>query len=112
MTFSLLRSFLPLTVIIVIAVLLRFIFLDRIPISITGDELTYIITAKSVILSGKDLTGTWSPFSILLFHYPPSQHQAELSYLLLIPWIWVFGSSLFAVRSLFALLSVITVLMI
>lgn len=92
--------------IIILASILRLVLLDKIPTTISGDELIYVQTAKAVLLTGKDSTGTWTPLSILAFHYPPSQHQAELSYLLLIFWMGMFGSSIYAIHVLFALQSI------
>lgn len=63
--------------------LLRFIWIDKVPNSINGDQLHYILSAKSFVLTGKDLTQTVSPLDILLFHYPPFETiQAELPYFL------------------------------
>ena len=64
--------------IILLAAFLRFFWLDRIPNAVSGDELTYIFTAKSMFLSGSDITHTWSPLSIFAFRYPPGEVQAEL----------------------------------
>lgn len=92
--------------IICLATVLRFIYLDRIPNAVGGDELTYIVTAKSIFLTGRDITGTWSPWSIFLFRYPPNEQQAELPYFLHLPFSGPFPFSLFTARFPFALLSV------
>ncbi len=74
----------------------RTIYLDRIPIGITSDELDYMINAKSVYLTGKDIGGTWSPFS---FTTPPFEiPKGELPYLYLAPIIGPFPFSLFMAR--------------
>lgn len=76
------KRHLILLIIILLASTLRLLWLDRIPAAINGDELTYPITAKSVYLTGKDLSGTWSIYDALRFRYPPNQQQAELPYFL------------------------------
>ena len=66
--------------VIILASILRLLWLDRVPSAIGGDELIYVLNAKSMLLSGSDLTGTWNPLSIFFFNYPPNQMQAELPY--------------------------------
>lgn len=96
-----------LVAIVLLAILLRLLWLDRFPVSITGDELFYVLSAKALFLTGQGITGMWSPFSALLFQYQPgSAPQAELSYFLLLPFVGTFPFSLFLVRLPFALLSV------
>jgi len=97
---TLIKSNLFLIGIIVIAIFLRFLFLGEVPNGIFNDELTYLLISKSIIISGSDITGTWSPLSLFLFHYPPggfqtSLIQAELPYLLFLPAIWLFGLTMF-----------------
>jgi hypothetical protein len=70
--------YVPIACIIVLAVLFRFVYLDRIPTAIGGDEIVYPLTAKSIALTGRDLTGTWNIFQSLIFRYPPNQQSAEL----------------------------------
>jgi len=58
------------------------------------------LVTKSIVISGSDITGTWSPLSLFSFHYPPggfqtSLIQAELPYLLFLPAIWLFGLTMF-----------------
>jgi len=91
--------------IILLAAFLRFFWLDRIPNAVSGDELTYIFTAKSMFLSGSDITHTWSPLSIFAFRYPPGEVQAELPYFLLLPTVGAFPFSLLAARIPYAILS-------
>ncbi|MFH1186552.1 MAG: glycosyltransferase family 39 protein [Candidatus Levyibacteriota bacterium] len=98
-----------LILIVLLAVFLRFFLLDKIPSAIGGDELVYIITAKSLFLTGSDLSGTWKAFSIFFFNYPPGEIQAELPYFLFAPVVGFFNFSLFAARFTNALLSVFVV---
>ena len=100
------KQFVPITVIICISLVFRFIYLNRIPAALSGDELHYILTAKSVWLTGHDISGTWNLFSALFFRYPPGEGQAELPYFLHLPFSGPFPFSLFLAKLPFALLSV------
>ncbi|HUD45088.1 MAG TPA: glycosyltransferase family 39 protein [Patescibacteria group bacterium] len=89
--------------ILIIAVLLRFLFLDKVPTGIFNDELTYLLVSKSIVLTGRDITGLWSPLSVFFFHYPQGALQtgliqAELPYLLFLPAIGIFGLTMFGVH--------------
>ncbi len=106
-----LRSVLPIALILCIAALFRFLYLDRIPIAVSGDELVYPITAKSVAITGRDLTGTWNIFQSLIFQYPPNQHSAELPYFLHLPLSGWFPFSVITAHLPFAILSLGTVLL-
>lgn len=92
--------------IILLAVFFRFVSLNTIPNSIGGDELHYVMTAKSIALTGHDITGTWNPWSLLWFRYPPQEHQAELPYLLHLISDAPFPFSMALVKLQFAVLSV------
>lgn len=100
------QPFLPICLVIVFAVFFRLFWLDRIPNAIGGDELTYLISAKSIMNTGHDLTGTWNPLSAFIFRYPPNEQQAELEYFLHIPFSGLFPFSLFVARLPVALFSV------
>lgn len=91
------KHFILVLCIIVLAIFFRFIYLDRIPTSVTGDELHYAITAKyeqSKI------------FSVLTFHYPEHEQQAELPYFLHLITSNLGPFSLFLFKFPFALLGV------
>ena len=98
---------------IVLAVIPRFIFLNNVPNAINQDELHYVLDAKSFFLTGKDVLGQVTPLDVLLFHSPESEPmQAELQYFLEIP---VFGLLNFSLANLVfpnAVLGVLTVLLI
>jgi len=99
--------------IVVLASILRFLWLDKIPIGIGGDELTYVFNAKAIFLTGSDISGTWNPLSAFIFHYPAyTTPQAELPYLLLAPVVGFLQFSLLNARITFAFLSVLTVIFI
>lgn len=103
------KEFIPLILILLLASALRILFLNSVPGALGGDELHYVLTIKSVALSGQDLFGPWNIFSILAFNYPFGLPQAELSYLLMYPAVAFTNLSLFTSKITFALLSVATV---
>ena len=105
----LLRKFLPLFLVILVAVLFRFVWLDRIPGGVVHDELTYLLNSKAIALHWTDVTGVWNPLSVFIFHYPPGDVQAELPYFLFLPIVGLFPFSLFAAHATNAFLGVATV---
>lgn len=108
--FKTLRNYLPLILIIILAFLLRFIWIDKVPNAVGGDELTYIVNARAMVLTGTDISGTWNPLTGFIFRYPAyTLPQAELPYFLIAPFVGLFGFSLFSVRIIFVLLSVLSV---
>ena len=100
------NQFIPIFLIIILAGIFRFLWLDQIPNAIGGDELVYILSTKSIVLSGHDLTGTWNPLSVFLFRYPPNEQSAELEYFIHLPLSGVFPFSLLLARIPFAVMSV------
>jgi hypothetical protein len=50
-------------VLCVLALVLRFVWLDTIPFSFYHDELDYAVTGQAVAHFGTDISGNWSPFS-------------------------------------------------
>ncbi len=113
MSFAKIKSYLPLILIILLALFLRLLWVDKVPNAIGGDELTYVINAKSMFLTGTDISGTWNPLTGFIFKYPAyTLPQAELPYFLIAPFVGLFGFSLLSVRIIFVLLSVFSVLLI
>lgn len=74
-----------LIIIILLASILRFLYLDRIPTGISGDELNFILQAKSIFYSAQNISGTWSPLTLSTI--PGNFPQAELPSLLMAPFI-------------------------
>lgn len=105
------KKLIVLGIIIIIAGLARFLYLGTIPTAISGDELIYPLTAKTVRITGRDISGSWSPLSVFLFRYPPGEQQAELPYFLHLISSAQLPSSLLNVRLLYAALSVGTVIL-
>lgn len=54
---------LSLIFIILLSFLLRFIWLDRVPVGLSNDELDYVLNAKALFFTGSDISGTWKPLS-------------------------------------------------
>lgn len=108
-----LLNLLPIILILLLASILRFLWLDKVPVAIGGDELTYVFNAKAMFLTGSDISGTWNPLSAFIFHYPAyTTPQAELPYFLLAPIVGATPLSLFDARITFAILSILSVLLI
>ncbi len=82
--------------ILIVAVLCRFLFLDTIPTGITNDELDYVLNAKSLWMTGKDMSQRWSPY----FLTPPTGTfpMAELPSVLMAPFVGPLPLSLFTAR--------------
>ncbi|MCL6096380.1 MAG: glycosyltransferase family 39 protein [Patescibacteria group bacterium] len=113
MSFAKIKSNLPLILIILLASFLRLLWLDKVPNAVGGDELTYIVNAKAMFITGTDISGTWNPITGFIFKYPAyTLPQAELPYFLLAPFVGIFGFSIFWIRVPFVLLSVASVYLI
>jgi len=98
-------------VIVLLASFLRLIHIDKIPPSVTGDELLYAVTAKSTYVTGHDISGTWNPLSVFLFRYPPGENQAELPYVIHLLFSGPFPFSLFLIKIPFVIQSIGIVLL-
>jgi len=68
-----------------IALIIRTVFLNFVPVALSPDEITYVLNAKSIYLTGKDISGTWNP--LLLTPVPYEHPQSELIYPVLTPFI-------------------------
>lgn len=90
--------------IVLLALGTRTLFLDRIPTGVSNDELDYLLNAKSVYLSGSDISHTWNPLSLTV---PKSSFpQAEIAPLVT---FWIVGPlplSLFNSKLIYSLFSV------
>jgi len=95
--------------IIFIAAITRLIWFDKAPGSITNDELHYILTVKSVALTGHDFSGSWNIFTSLIFTQPFGLLHSELPYLLLYPAISLTSFSIFTSRITYVIISIATV---
>ncbi|MCL4200580.1 hypothetical protein KJZ67_04565 [Patescibacteria group bacterium] len=95
---------------LLIAAFLRIWHLDRIPTGIVMDEFDYVLNAKFVYHTGSNIFNNWSPWSLSTF--PDEIPKGELTYLVSLPFVGPFGLSLFTARIGFALISIISVLII
>ncbi len=103
------KYLLPIFILVLFSSIFRFVYLDRIPIGISGDELDYVINAKSIAITGRDISGLWFPLS---FSTPPFEvPKAELPYLVVAPFIGFFPLSLFFARLPYAFFSVLFVVL-
>lgn len=101
------KQHLPLLFILLVGLVLRLIWLDRIPVGINDDELDYILNAKAIYLTGKDVSGTWSPFSLST---PPNEvPKSELMYLFLSPLVGSLPLSLFWARFPFIIFNLLLI---
>lgn len=93
--------------IFILSLFVRIIFLDKVPSGITNDEMTYLLNAKSVFLSGSDMSHTWNPLSLTI---PKSgNYQAEIPPLIT---FWLIGPlpfSMFTSKLIYALFGAGTV---
>ncbi len=83
------------------ALLVRLILLDRIPLAFSHDEMGYVINAKSIFLTGKGKAGNWQISSLS----PVETYLAELPTVFMAPFFSLPFSNIVNVRLLFVLLS-------
>lgn len=95
--------------IFLLALLLRIWWLGIFPVGITNDEADYVLNAKAIFMTGKDVSGSWSPLSLTAKSI--GTKTAELPSLLFSPFIGPFNLSLFTARLPYALISSLTVLL-
>lgn len=99
--------------IILLAITLRFLWLDKVPNAMGGDELDYFLVGKAISLTGQDITGAWSPISLLSFKPPPGQWlKGELPYLIAALFTGPNDFSLFRAKLPYVFCSILTVLLI
>ena len=108
--FKVLSKKLPIILILFFALILRLWWLDKFPVGITYDELEYVLDAKAVFHTGKDVSGLWSPFSLTA--KPLGVPMAELPSLIVAPFIGPVKLSLFTARFPYAIFSVLLILFI
>ncbi|MBI2031274.1 MAG: glycosyltransferase family 39 protein [Candidatus Levybacteria bacterium] len=94
-----------LVLIFILGLVLRLYRLGEIPVGLHRDEAFLGYNAYSILLTGKDITGNFLPLHLKSFLYSP----AGYSYLS-IPFIYLFGLSVFSVRFASALFGSLTIL--
>lgn len=106
------KSNLYFLLVLLLSLLLRIFWLNNFPISITHDEMEYIMQAKSIFYTGQGIP-TAPLFGILSWGQHVSGNVlAELPSFLIAPLIGPFASSQFLARLPYALLSSFTVIII
>lgn len=100
-------GFIPLVIIVVVAVILRWWQIDSVAPGISIDEIDYQLTAKSFYLTGTDLKNRTHTLDVLAFHYPTTDDtKAELPYLIQMPFVGPVPFSLPLTRLPFVLMSI------
>ncbi|MCX6791865.1 MAG: hypothetical protein NT149_02405 [Candidatus Gottesmanbacteria bacterium] len=97
------RIVFPLFLILVIALLARFVLLDKIPTGMSDDEVLYILSSRSFSFTGKDITEQWSPLSLVK---PPASviiAFGKVPYILFSPFFGHIDFSMFSARFPYAL---------
>jgi 4-amino-4-deoxy-L-arabinose transferase-like glycosyltransferase len=105
-----LLNYLPLLLVVVLASVLRLLWLDKVPNAIGGDELVYILNAKAIFLTGHDIFGVWSPIQALAFILPKGDASAELLYFLSLPLVGITNFSILTAHLTGAILSIFLVI--
>lgn len=90
----------PYFLLLAVSLVPRFVSLGTIPTSLSHDEVDLIIQAHSVKLTGRDLSGTWSPLSLL----PNDATMAELGPVINLPALSLLPNSLFSAHVTTAIL--------
>ncbi|MEX2012927.1 MAG: hypothetical protein WD967_00815 [Candidatus Levyibacteriota bacterium] len=101
------RPFLPLLFIVFLSLCIRTLWLDRIPVGVSNDELDYLLNARALFLTGSDISGTWNPFSLT----PPESSfpQAEIPSIITALFVGILPLSLFTSKLIYALIGTVTV---
>lgn len=100
------RLYLLATIIFVLAVLLRFLYIDTIPNNLTMDEVNNGYTAYSLLKTGHDEWGNFLPFSFRSV----GDYKPPILIYLTVPSIALFGLNEFSVRFPVALASLFSLL--
>lgn len=95
-----LKRFLPYLLLFLLSLAPRFVSLGTVPTSLSHDEVDLIIQAHSVKLTGRDLSGSWSPLSLL----PNEATMAELGPVINLPALSLLPNSLFSAHVTTAIL--------
>jgi len=99
------KNLILLLFVILLALFVRIIYLDRIPTGLSDDELLYALQSRAFFYTGKDLTDQWSPISM---DKPPSNviaPYARIPYILLSPYFSFVDFSLLTIRFPYAFIA-------
>lgn len=96
--------FLSLFVIVVIALLVRVVLLDRVPTGLSDDEISYIQSSQSFFYTGKDLRERWSPLSLTKPPHDVIISFGRVPFILFSPFFGNVNLSMFTARLPYAVL--------
>lgn len=99
------KKYLPLFLIFLLGLFLRFYLLGQVPVALHRDEAFLGYNAYSILKTGRDISGVFLPLHLKSFLFSP----AGYSYFS-IPFIWIFGLSAFSVRFASAMFGSITII--
>ncbi len=97
-----------LLIILILSFLLRFIFISQVPNGLYSDEAAYGYNAYSLLKTGRDEYGQLFPLAFKSF----GDYKAPLYIYFMIPFVYIFGLTEFAVRSTSAFLGLILILLV
>lgn len=97
-------KYLFLALIFILGLILRFIFLGEIPVSLHRDEAYLAYNAYSILLTGRDMNGTFLPLHLESFYFSPSGYSFAS-----IPFIFIFGLNQFSARFASAIFGALTI---
>lgn len=95
-------------IILLVAFLLRFFLLDKIPISLNWDEVTFAYNAYSILETGKDEYGRSFP---LIFE-SIGDYKNPLMVYIMVPFVKIFGLNELAIRIPSSIFSIFTVFLV
>lgn len=96
-----------LVTLILFGVIVRFLWLDKIPVGITHDDADVVLSAKSLWVSGRDISGTTFP-TTLFFNKTPGKISG-LPSVILAPIIGSTSLNLFYVHFVYVLVNILTI---
>lgn len=90
-------------ILFIVALSIRTFWLDKFPVGIVHDNMIFVLNAKAVYYTGRDVSGLWHPLKFSPI--PDEPAQAEVPYTLMAPIIGPFSSSLFAAHIFHAIVN-------
>jgi len=90
-----------LSIVVIFSGIIRFLYLDRIPVGINDDELHFVLNAKSIFYGFSNIEGNINPFNL-----------GEMSSLIFAPIIGPLPTNLFTARLPYVIISCLTIVLI
>jgi len=101
---SFIRKYNFILLILIVAFVLRALFINYVAPGIGNDEMDFLVNAKAVWYHFSDIAGVWNPLSFTTIPY--EQPKSEILYLLLAPFIGPFSFSVLIARIPFILANI------